>query len=938
MTRTKVSVNLHKRLICSMLWFLFSFACYAIDDNSRVAFYYGTNPPLDELHAFNIVVVTPQKDLDPKKYNNLSSQLYAYVNVGEVDANSPDLKQIKPSWFKGKNADWGSHIMDMANPAWRDYLLNKKISSLWEQGYQGFFLDTLDSYQLLKLTPTQIKEQQAGIVDLIKKIKIKYPGATIITNRGFEVLDSIHQEINAMAAESLFAKWNPAAKKYEQVSDSDRKWLLNVLNKTHQEYHLPVIVIDYVPPGKPEEARQVAKQIRTLGFIPWVADADLNTIGVSTIEIVPRKILLLYNLTSEKINVRSTDIAAFDYTAFLFQFKGFVPVLQPVDTTLPQQVVKGKYAGIVAWFNERVVKHHDLLESWLSKQIQAGVPVVFMQNFGLPSTSPLLKQLNINIDKNKQIITSVKTKYKEKSIGFEVLPQPLTTDFLAATIKNAKVLLKLTNGEQDEDAIAIAPWGGYVLAPFDMVVLPNTQARWVINPFSFFSEALRLPQFPIPDITTATGRRIMTVHIDGDAFVSRVPWIDNKYAGEVILEQILNIYKIPTTVSIIQREFVLLEANAGLSKRLTETAQKIFRLPWVQIATHTYSHPLVWGGLVEGKPNMSALSYPDKNYLFNYKTEVAGSTEFINSKLAPSDKKVVAVFWSGDCNLQQGPLDVAAEVGIKNINGMAKIYLNASKSLNNLGAFGIMVGNYFQVFAPIPNEFEYTDDWSQPLYAFQNVIHTFQLTDKPVRYKPMSIYYHFYSAADQAAFRALKRVYKWALKQYITPLYIADYISKVLDFNQIIIAKDLNGEPNTWYILNNNSLREFRLPISQGFPDIEKSRNVAGYSPINSDNYIHVGSQADTFIKLTTTESRHPFLIDANAELTRWDILDMRRINFSLMGHVPLSFKLANMENCQVELNHKPLKAVDVNSYLIQEANSGTFEIHCNRSKTQETR
>lgn len=914
-------------LIVSLLW-LCCFSTYAFDEETRVAFYYGVNPPLEELHAYHVVVVTPQNGLLPKEYNNRYSQLFAYVNVGEVNPNVDYFKKTQTSWRKGSNPLWGSYVMDMANPAWRDYLLEHVITPLWQNDYRGFFLDSLDSYRFLNLSPEQARQQRAGLITLIKKIKAKYPDAQIIVNRGFEIFNSIHHEVSAVAAESLFAGWNATTKRYQAVAENDRRWLLNQLNKIRDTYHLPVIVIDYLAPNERDKARKIAKQIEALHFIPWVSDARLDTLGVGSVEVVPRKVLLLYDDNPFVAKNRSTAISAFDYGAFPLQFMGFIPVLQPVNETLVQLTPDNRYAGIIAWFSQPLLKHHEILEQWLSKQIEQGIPVLFMQNFGVPKNSPLLKQLDITVKENPSLIKNVSIAYKDKSVGSEVLPHPVSTDFLAITSKG-KVLLKLAVDDNEEDAIVITSWGGYVLSPFDSVVLPNEQSRWVINPMSFFQQALRLPLFPVPDVTTVNGKRILTFHIDGDAFISRVPWMDNKYAGEVILEQIIAHYKLPVTVSIIQREFELIQQSQYLSERLKKAARAIFALPYVQIATHTYSHPLDWGSLVENKPDTQFLAYPSKDYLFNYQKEIVGSADFINTQLAPPDKKVVAVFWSGDANVQEKPLEIATENGLKNINGMAKIYINGTKSLTNLGAFGINNGKYFQVFAPIPNEFEYTDSWSQPLYAFQNVIHTFELTDKPVRYKPMSVYYHFYTATDQAALRALKRVYNWAIKQNVIPLQVTDYIDRVNDFNQTVIAKSIQDNGNSWLIVNNKSLNEFRWPIAQGYPDLAKSKNVTGFSVYNNDYYIHLGKQNDTWIRFTKSQPTQPYLVEANAEISQWDILSKDEIRFSLKGYVPLSFTLAGMQHCRLEHDKMPLTANNFNSYHLKDANFGTFEIHC---------
>jgi len=917
------------RFFCTVTLLIIYLSSYAFDNQTRVAFFYGDNPPFNELHAFNVVVINPPFGVDAKDYNNAASELYAYVSVGELDKDAIYAKEVDSKLRRGKNPVWDSAVMDLANPAWGDFLLNKVFAPLWESGYRGFFLDTLDSYQLLKLPPEQNKKQLAGLVRIIKSIKTKYPDAHIILNRGFEIIDDVHQDITAMAVESLFSSWDNDKHVYQEVPPNQRQQLLTELNKITKAWQLPIIIIDYVAPEQHKQARSVAEKIMALGYIPWVSDAYLTTMGIGAVELIPRRILILYNEKLDNFNDLSA-VNAYNLSAFILQYMGFIPILQHVDETLPTTDLTSTYAGIIAWFDTPVIKRHKLLEPWLAKQIKQQIPVVFMENFGLPKSSPLLRALNLTFKTVKEPAQSVVISYQDKSMGYDVLPKPNVISFMPLTTADGNVLLKLTSSNKDiEDAVAVTPWGGYALEPFNSISLPNTQSRWVVNPFTFFRETLRLPIIPVPDVTTENGRRILTVHIDGDAFISRAPSEDDKYTGEIILEQILKRYHLPTTTSIIQREFELISTNPALSDRLTKVAQEMFALPWVQIATHTYSHPLQWGRLIEGELNTPFLSYPDKNYFFDYKKEIDGSVEFINTKLAPPDKKVKTVFWSGDANVQEKPLQLTYDAGLRNINGMSKIYSNSLKSVTNLGPLGMYMGKYFHVFAPIPNEFEYTDDWARPLYAFEQAIHSFELTEKPVRYKPISIYYHFYSAADQAAFRALLRIYDWAVKQYTIPLQITDYIDKVTDFNKLVIARYIND--GSWLITNNPGLREFRWPQSQGFPDLDKSTNVIGFNAVNTDYYIHLGNAVQSILNFTTIKPAKAYLLDANAQVTQWGNLNSETIQFTLQGYMPLNFKLENMADCKLFINNQAVEMAQDRSYSFEGTNSGSFEIRCNK-------
>lgn len=954
--------NLAKKPWGCLLTFGLLFACfntYALDDKTRVAFYYADNPPLEELHAFNVVVVNAGKSVSPKTYNNAASELYAYLSIGEVAKNATWRHKIKAAWRKGSNPHWNSDVMDLTNSEWRNFLINDQIESLWQEGYRGFFLDTLDSYKLAGLNAEQIKQQQAGLSEIIKAIKGKHPDAKIIANRGFEILADVHQHIDAIAAESLFASWNPAKKSYMPVSEMNRNALLLELNTARQKYHLPVLVIDYLPLTARAEAREVAKKIHALGFMPWVSDSNMETLGLGTVEVIPRRILLLYEeIPPEGI----ASLPIYYTTAFFLQYMGFIPQLQKVDDSLPQKNLSDRYAGILMWFNKAIIKDHLLLEKWLSVQFKNNIPFVFFDNFGLPLTAPLFKTLGIKHSERQGNISSVDILAKNENVGYEILPQPTAAIFSAITLPTGKSWLTLkASNNQREDVIALGRWGGYALSGYTSVDVDSERSRWAVNPLVFLKTALHLPDFPVPDVTTENGNRILSVHIDGDAFVNRIPWKEDAFAGEVIYEEILKKYPLPTTVSFIQREFDLFANNPAIVERLIKVVQKMAALPWVELATHTYSHPLEWGTLVEGQLNTKLLSYPDPRYIFNYDKEIVGSRDFINKIAEQTHKKVGAVFWSGNADVLEKPLEVASQAGLKNINGMAVVMTNKYNSIGNMGPLGIAIGKYYQVFAPISNDFEFTNDWDKPYYTVENVIHNFELTEKPVRFKPMSLYYHFYAAVEQSSLHALERSYEWMMKQQTTPLQILDYINKVLAFNSVAIAKSTLSD-SQWLIANNGDLRTLRFPVADGYPNLEASQNIAGFNSANSDTYIHLGAEPDTWISFTPALPMKPYLVEANAMLMDWQIREYGMLypplqqdistnkassffdlligpmlkakttgitEITFKGYVPLRFKLANMDACQLRQNNHNLNTSADGSYFLEGVHSGTFAIYC---------
>ena len=76
-----------------------------------------------------------------------ATALFAYVSLGEVSSDRAYLKDIPEAWKLGQNADWGSVVLDQSRPEWPAFFAEHVIKPLWDAGYRGFFLDTLDSYQ-----------------------------------------------------------------------------------------------------------------------------------------------------------------------------------------------------------------------------------------------------------------------------------------------------------------------------------------------------------------------------------------------------------------------------------------------------------------------------------------------------------------------------------------------------------------------------------------------------------------------------------------------------------------------------------------------------------------------------------------------------------------------------------------------------------------------
>lgn len=243
------------------------------------AFFYGSPVPVVALSKFERVVVEAENIDDLGDLRIAGSDVFAYVSVGEAEGWRATSRALPKELFIGDNAAWRSRIADLTQPNWRRYLIENRMAVLWELGYTGFFLDTLDSYQLVVKSPAEQRAQLKALVEIIRAMHQRFPGVKLLLNRGFEVLPQIWPLAVGLVAESLFQSWNPTTQKYASVSANERRWLLRHLNRAHRRYDLPVTVIDYVPPDKPELAQETARRITALGFASWVATPGLDMLA-----------------------------------------------------------------------------------------------------------------------------------------------------------------------------------------------------------------------------------------------------------------------------------------------------------------------------------------------------------------------------------------------------------------------------------------------------------------------------------------------------------------------------------------------------------------------------------------------------------------------------------------------------------------------------------
>lgn len=201
----------------------------------------------------------------------------AYISVGEIEPYRGYFTALKP-YALCKNPTWGSYVADLRCPEYLDFLLSTIIPEIVRRGFDGFLLDTLDSYELC-VPEEEWQAFEKAEISFIQELRVRYPEKLIVINRGFAIVSEVAPYIDGFLCEGLYRGLD-ARKRYVAIPEEERRALLVRLQNV-QRWGIPVIVIDYVPPRSKKLAKEVVQKIAAHDFIPYVADKELSTVGFS---------------------------------------------------------------------------------------------------------------------------------------------------------------------------------------------------------------------------------------------------------------------------------------------------------------------------------------------------------------------------------------------------------------------------------------------------------------------------------------------------------------------------------------------------------------------------------------------------------------------------------------------------------------------------------
>jgi hypothetical protein len=620
---------------------------------------------------------------------------------------------------------------------------------------------------------------------------------------------------------------------------------------------------------------------RALGLGLVLVAAAISFAGRAAAEnAVPRVVIGLFNSADEGTYRRSR---LHRLAEMPLNHLGIVLIPHDVQKGLPSEETMRDARGIVTWFSYVAFPNSTAYLSWLDQQTERGKRLLILDHIGIDPGQleglvarklfdRVLGRLGLRWEREWVQLTyaSRLVASDPAMVGFERTFPPILAPYHRVSLIPGKarshLAVRRVGRSETDQLIVTGPGGGYAGEDYSGA-LPVDEWSWYINPFEFFRAALGTDDVPKLDTTTLAGRRIFYSHVDGDGWhnISSAEAYRGKQttSAEVHYEQIQAKYPdLPVTVGPISGD---LEVSWYGDESARKVARNMFELPHVEAGSHTHSHPFAWGffqnpdprreipflklypprpghmqsdsvwqpdrAMTEGPPpaaDMSSHYVRPRSYAvkpFDLDLEIGGSVKLIQ-ELLPQGKHVALMQWSGDTSPFERAVELAAQAGVRNINGGDPRMDGVFRSYAQLSPLGIRVGRFWQVYTSGGNENIYTDNWRARFYGFRSLVETLQNVETPIRVKPINVYYHFYIAEREDSLNSLRYVLDFVRGQEIAPIATSGFAAIVDGFYSARIVRIGEGR---WRIENRGALQTVRFDrASLKSVDFARSAGVVG--------------------------------------------------------------------------------------------------------------
>jgi len=258
---------------------LSSIKAYA-EDKEKFVVYYSDKADVKSFENYDLIILDSRYHPPINALTERGKTVLGYISLGEIQQKNPYFSIVKTSGaLLAENQNWkGSYGVDIRAPLWQQTVIEEMIPAILRDGFDGIFIDTLDSpLDLERTNPKKYSGMIDASVRLIQAIRLHYPAIKIMVNRAYAALPRIAPYLDMELGESVRHTYNFQKKTYEPASETDYmlqvKWLQDVQMRNKK---LKIYTLDYADKNDVAKIVNIYSTERANGFIPYVTTVSLT--------------------------------------------------------------------------------------------------------------------------------------------------------------------------------------------------------------------------------------------------------------------------------------------------------------------------------------------------------------------------------------------------------------------------------------------------------------------------------------------------------------------------------------------------------------------------------------------------------------------------------------------------------------------------------------
>jgi len=244
------------------------------------AVYYRDTLPARAFFDYRLAVFDADKHPPLEPLFPRDILLLGYISFGEIEPYRPGFVEARQAGYVlEENPAWkGSHFVDLRDARWRKRLLEEQAPAIWDKGFHGFFLDTLDNAaHLERLDAKRFSGMVDAASDLVLGLRRRFPKAQIMLNRAFELYPKTSKAVNFLLAESTRARFDTEKKTYIRVPEAEYRETLAKLKAAQKDNPaLALMSLDYWDTADTAGIKRIYAEQRQAGYLPYVATPELD--------------------------------------------------------------------------------------------------------------------------------------------------------------------------------------------------------------------------------------------------------------------------------------------------------------------------------------------------------------------------------------------------------------------------------------------------------------------------------------------------------------------------------------------------------------------------------------------------------------------------------------------------------------------------------------